>query len=172
MKKFLFFGVILILTSCASSGTKFFISNYETEAVLVEFKYYTKGQYADSIGYDYIPQSSVMVSKTIVNKKTIKNYPFYNTKDYFIALPTITTIPLSYKFNIPANSTVYLAPIYRYGESIEYLVFNNKDTLQFNPHIKTKLIEKKLASAKKGYFSTPYFSVNLKLNEINSILKK
>jgi hypothetical protein len=157
MKTSLFFGVILILTSCASSGTKFFISNYESEAVLVEYKYYEKGQYADSIGFDYIPQSSVMISKTMVNKKTIKNYPFYNTKDYFITHPTITTIPLSYKFNIPANSTVYLAPLYRYGESIEYLVFNNKDTLQFNPQIKTKLIEKKLASAKKGFFRLRIF---------------
>lgn len=165
-------GLVVILSGCASNGTKFFISNHEDEAVSVQYKYYAKGQYADSTGYDYAPKSSVMVSEEILNKKVLKNYPFYDTKFYFHTLPVNKIEPLSYKLNIPAKSTIYIAPIHKYGESIEYLVLNYKDTIRFTPQSQNELVEKKLVTHKSSFVGNSYFLVNLKLKETEAILQK
>lgn len=165
-------GLILILSGCANSGTKFFINNYETKSVSVQYKYYDKGQYADSLGFDYAPKSSVQVSKEVLSKKVLQKYPFYNSKSHFDSLAVIPKAALTYQCQIPSNSTVYISPIHKFGQSIEYLVLNNKDTIRFTPKLQTKLIEEKLAFYKNGLLGNPYFLVNLKLNEIEFFLNK
>jgi hypothetical protein len=163
-------GIILMLSGCAASGTKFFIDNYESEPVSVQYKYYEKGQFADSPGFDYAPKSTVQVSKEIIPKKILRKYPFYNSKSHFDSLVVTPKAALTYQCQIPSNSTIYIAPIHKYGQSIEYLVLNDKDTIRFIPKLQTKLIEEKLAFYNNGLLGNPYFLVNLRLNEIEAFL--
>ena len=165
-------ALILMLSGCSSSGTKFFINNHETEPVSVQYKYYEKGQFADSIGFDYAPKSSVQVSKEISPKKVLRKYPFYNSKSHFDSLAVTTKAALTYRCKIPSNSTMYIAPVHKYGQSIEYLVLNDKDTIRLTPKLQTKLIEEKLAYYNNGLLGNPYFLLNLKLNEIENFLNK
>lgn len=165
-------GLLVILSGCAGSGTKFFINNYETESVSVQYKYYDKGQFADNPGFDYAPKSSVQVSKEILNKKVLKQYPFRDSKSHFDSLQVTPKVALTYQYQMPPNSTIYIAPIHKYGQSIEYLVLNDKDTIRLTPKAQTELIENKLAFSKNGLLGNPYFLVNLKLNEIETVLKK
>jgi len=164
-------GLVAILSGCAGSGTKFFINNYETESVSVQYKYYDKGEFADNPGFDYAPKSSVKVSKEILSKKVLKQYPFRDSKSNFDSLQVTSKASLTYQCQMPPNSTIYIAPIHKYGQSIEYLVLNNKDTIRLTPKFQTELIENKLAFSKNGLLVNPYFSVNLKLNEIAKFIK-
>lgn len=164
-------GLIVILSGCSSSGTKFFVSNYENEPVTIQYKYYEKGQYADSPSFDYTPKSSVQVSKEILPKKILRKYPFYNSKSHFDSLAVTPKVALTYQCQMPPNSTMYIAPIHKYGASIEYLILNNKDTIRFTPKVQTKLIENRLAFSKNGLLGNPYFLIEIKLNEIRTILK-
>lgn len=165
-------GLLVILSGCASSGAKFFINNYEIESVSVQYKYYDKGEFADNPDFDYAPKSSVQVSKEILSKKVMRKYPFYNSKSQFDSLQVTQKSELTYQCQIPPNGTIYIAPIYKYGQSIEYLVLNDKDTIRLTPKFQTELIENKLAFSKNGLLGNPYFLVNLKLNEIEKILNK
>lgn len=152
-----------MLSGCASNGTKFFINNYESEPVSVQYKYYEKGQFSDTLGFDYAPKSSVQVSKEILPKKVLRKYPFYNSKSYFDSLAVTPKAVLTYQCQISSNSTMYIAPIHKYGQSIEYLVLNDKDTIRFTPKLQTKLIEEKLAFYNNGLLGNPYFVIDLKL---------
>lgn len=165
-------GLVVILSGCGASGTKFFINNYESEPVSVQYKYYDKGQFADSPGFDYAPKSSVQVSKEILPKKVLRKYPFYNSKSHFVSLAVTPKAALTYQCRIPSNGTMYIAPIHKYGQSIEYLVLNDKDTIRFTPKLQTKLIEEKLAFYNNGLLENPYFLVNLRLKEIEVYLNK
>lgn len=165
-------GLLVILSGCASSGAKFFINNYEIESVSVQYKYYDKGEFADNPDFDYTPKSYVQVSKKTLNKKVLKQYPFRDSKSHFDSLQVTLKAALTYQCQMPPNSTIYIAPIYKYGQSIEYLVLNDKDTIRLTPKFQTELIENKLAFSKNGLVGNPYFLVNLKLNEIEKILNK
>ena len=165
-------GLAVILSGCGASGTKFFINNYENKSVSVQYKYYNQGQYSDSLGFDYAPKSTTQVSKEILPKKVLRKYPFYNSKSYFDSLTVNEIKPLTYQCQIPSNSTMYIAPIHKYGQSIEYLVLNNQDTIQFTQALKIKLIENRLAYYKNSFLGNSYFLLNLKLNEIGAFLKK
>ena len=171
-KVMLILGLVAILSGCSSSGTKFFINNYESESISVQYKYYDKGEFADSLGFDYAPKSSVQISKEILPKKVLRKYPFYNSKSYFDSLVVTPKATLTYQFQMPPNSTMYIAPIHKYGQSIEYLVLNDKDTIRFTPKLQTKLIEEKLAFYQNGLLGNPYLLVNLKWNEIENFLNK
>jgi len=137
----------------------------------VQYKYYDKGEFADNPGFDYAPKSSVKVSKEILSKKVLKQYPFRDSKSNFDSLQVTSKASLTYQCQMPPNSTIYIAPIHKYGQSIEYLVLNNKDTIRLTPKFQTELIENKLAFSKNGLLVNPYFSVNLKLNEIAKFIK-
>ena len=165
-------GLILMLSGCATNGTKFFINNFEPESVSVQYKYYEKGQFSENSGFDYSPKSSVQVSKEILPKKILQKYPFYNSKSYFDSLAVKPKDAITYQCQIPSNSTLFIAPIYKYGQSIEYLILNEKDTIRFTPKLKSKLIEEKLAFYNNGLLGNPYFIVNIKLKEIKSFLNE
>lgn len=165
-------GLVIMLSGCGINGTKFFINNYESEPVSVQYKYYGKGQFSDNVGFDFAPKSSVQVSKEILNRKVLKNYPFYNSKSYFDSLAVTPKETLIYYCQLPSNCTMYIAPIHKYGQSIEYLVLNEKDTIRFTPKFQNELIENKLAYTKYSLLGNSYFLVNFKLNEIEKFLKK
>jgi hypothetical protein len=169
-------ALIFILSACSTTGTKFFINNHEAKPVSLQYKYFEKGRYADSAGFDYAPEKSVMVSKEIVKNKILKKFPFYDSRSYFDTLQVAETALLTYQCYIPSKSTMYIAPIYKYGGSIEYLVLNNKDTIRFtNQSQKVEypvLMKKKLIVYKNSLVGNPCFLVNLKLKEMEEMLKK
>lgn len=172
MKIILVTSCLLLLFSCGSYGTKFFINNYHSETVSVEYKYFDKGEYADSIGFTYEPKTTIMLSDEIVSKKIIKKYPFYNTKEYFKPLIVSEKANLTFNYNQPPNSTISIAPIHQYGTNIEYIIVNNLDTLWLTNESYDLLIENKLALKKYSFIGNSYILINLNLSELNEMLRQ
>jgi len=166
----------ILLLACKGLDPKFFIQNYESQPVSVQYKYYEQGQFSDSIYFDYHPKLFVLVADTLLVKKIFKRFPTGNTRSHFDTLVCIQKDSLSYAFNIPARSTVALLPVYAYGDNIELLIFNGLDTIRFMydyPSVENEaLSEGKFANKKLGLLGTGYFLVHLKLKEIENALKQ
>ena len=169
LKPILFMVLSSILASCTSYGTKFFIRNYEPSTVDVQYKYFQKGQYSDSSGFDYKPKTYVLVSREILKPKILKNYPFYRTKTLFDTLRINGADDVYYKFAIPSKSTVSISPVYKYGASIEYLILNDRDTILFTEKypkvLNTSLIDNKIVKYRMSIIGNSYYLVDLKLHE-------
>lgn len=159
-----------ILLGCTSYGTKFFIRNYEASAIDIAYKYFPQGNYSDSSGFDYLPKTYVMVSKKILKPRILRNYPFNGTKALFDTLQLKDINSVNYKFEIPSKSTVFLAPVYKYGESIETLILNDKDTIRFTEKypkvLNPGLIKNQIVKYRMSFIGNSYLLVNLKLPEI------
>ena len=146
--------------------TKFFIRNYEPSSVDVQFKYYPKGNYSDSSGFDYEPKTYVTVSNKILEPKIFRRYSYYGTKKLFDTLRIKGTDSVNNKFEIPAKSTVSISPVYKYGASIEVLILNDTDTIRFTEKypkvINPRLIKNQVVKYRMSFIGNSYFLVNLK----------
>lgn len=160
---------------CASLGENFFVVNYEDQPVNIKYIYYSSDNITNSTDFRYQPQAFVLLADTILPEKAFKQFP-YKSDIYFDSLDVKMIDSLSYEFNIPSKSTIRVAPIY-YGDNIEYLILNNKDTIKFMADEYSKLanedlVEKKIIKYKFKLMGDSYYVLNLKLNEIEEILNK
>jgi hypothetical protein len=125
----LLFGIFL--TGCSSLGDNFFIQNYEEQPIQIEYSYYTYDNGTNTTDFAYPPKNYVLMSDTMVTKKVIRQFP-YKSWLYFDTLAVSMIDSLTYQVEMPANSSLRIAPVY-YGDNIAYVRIDETDTIQFSP---------------------------------------
>lgn len=159
----------VLLTGCSSLGDNFFIRNYEDQAVSVNYIYYKSDNSTD---FRYIPKSFVLVSDTLLNKKVLKQFP-YKSDQHFDSLDVNMIDSLSYQFNMPAKSTIRIAPVY-YGDNIEYIIINKTDTIKFiseYPKIENEELKNQgFVIYKPRLIGDNYYILNVNADTISKIL--
>lgn len=166
------FGALLsiLLTSCSSLGESFFIKNHEDKAVSIKYSYFKND--IDNLGVAHQPKNYVLVSDTLLKKKVLKQFP-YKSDIYFDTLEVQKVDSLSYEVEIPAKSTIRIAPIY-YTLNVEYVILNNSDTIRFvseYPHIENdEFTVQDIIKYKPRLLADSYYILNIKLDEISWIL--
>lgn len=177
MSKFIFYSILLALSlsSCTGIGSKFFVRNYENKAVNVRYTYYNQAEFTDTTGFSYQPKNYVLVSNTLISKKIMRRFP-YHTASYFDTLPVTKLNDLTYEVSVPAGSTIFIAPVFNYGDNVQSLDFNSDIHLQFvhdYPSVENQELRiQKLVKYRFSLVGNNYTLVNLKLAELDSILNK
>ncbi|HHB52483.1 MAG TPA: hypothetical protein ENK75_05515 [Saprospiraceae bacterium] len=123
-KLFYALSVSFFLVSCATQGTDFFIRNHKSENILITYEYVHNA----AADFDYAPALQVLNHNGIIKnrklqavmKKMDTNMVFAERIDLF-----------RYTLTLPAQSTVYIKPVYQYGSSIKQLVIHSKDSVLF-----------------------------------------
>ena len=164
---------IIFLSSCSSSGSLFFIRNYEDENVTIHYKYYDADESLEKL--DRPTPTSVQLANDILKKKQLA--PFFKTPTHY--LPNELTLKvidsLNYSFSIPAKSSIRIEPIYYYSKNIEYIVLNQSDTIRFIddfPGVENEnLFYEDLFTKKFSLIGSGYSLLDVKLDEIKSNLK-
>ncbi len=178
MKVLQLFVIILInvifLTGCTSYGSNFFIRNYEENTITIQYKYFEFDNISKSNVFDYQPKDFVLQSNQILSNKVLKNFP-YKASKYFDTIPVQKIDSLNYTFSIAPQNTIHIAPVFMYGENIEYIILNNTDTIKFKsdyPNVEAEeLFDEKLFQG-KGLFLGQRYILNLKLVKIKAILNQ
>lgn len=164
----------VFLTGCASLGDNFFIRNYEDQAVNIKYIYYTSDNITESKKFRYQPKSYVLISDTLLKKKVIRQFP-YKSDLHFDSLNVQMIDSISYQFDMPAKSTIRIAPIY-YGDNIEYIIINNTDTIKFIPDY--PMIENEELDYQGSFNYKPrlvgdsYYILNVETKKISRILSE
>jgi len=165
---------VLFLTACTSYGSNFFIRNYEENTVTIQYKYFEFDNISKSTVFDYQPKDFVLQSNQILSNKVLKNFP-YKASKYFDTIPVQKIDSLNYTFSIAPQNTTHIAPVFMYGENIEYIIINNTDTIKFKsdyPNVEAEaLFDEKLFQG-KGLFLGQRYILNLKLDKIKAILNQ
>ena len=164
----------IFLVSCGSLGQNFFIRNYEDQLVNIEYKYYDNDNITNSTQFRFQPESFVLFSDTLLNKKPIRQFP-YNSHLYFDTLNVEVIDSTTYQFEMPARSTIRIAPVY-WGNNIKCIIINKTDTIKFitdypcieNEEFKTQ----GLIKYKPRLVGDSYYLLDVRQDEISEILKE
>jgi hypothetical protein len=164
----------IFLTGCASYGSNFFIKNYEDQSVHIKYIYFDQDNITNSSDFRYQPESFVLISDTLLNKKALRQFPF---KSYYDcdSLNVDMLDSTKYQFDMPAKSTIRIAPVY-YGDNIEYIIINRSDTIKFipdYPYIEIEALEEQeIFDSRPSMVGSSYNLLNVREAEIAEILKE
>jgi hypothetical protein len=164
----------IFFTGCATLGNNFFIRNYNDQSVHIKYIYFDQDNITNSSDFRYQPESTVLKSDTLLKKKVFGQ--FYNKSyPYFDSINVDMIDSLQYQFDMPARSTIRIAPVY-YGENIACIIINKRDTIKFNtdyPFIEIEALEEQeIFETNLGLLNYSYYLLNVRPEEITEILEK
>jgi len=163
----------LLVVSCSSVGSNFFIENLENKSVKIQYNYYSEDPSGFKTEILSPPADYILFSDTLLPKKVIRQFP-YKGNLYFDTVANSRLDTFSYVFEMPAHSIIRIAPIY-YSDNIESIVINEKDTIRFNsdyPKVEVEaLVDNKIVRYKPRIIGDSYLILSVRLVEIEKCLK-